>query len=117
MDSGFWVLGGATLDEPQKEGEGLKINGSVMMALAESREEVLEKIKSDTYFKNGVWDEKKVGLNRRKDKGGDILQNTNHGALKSTCSCNILAEYDDKTHADSLQIQIYPFKSAIRSAL
>ncbi|KAK5110116.1 hypothetical protein LTR62_006250 [Meristemomyces frigidus] len=72
-DSGFWVLGGAMLDEPIKEGQGPKINGSVMMALAETKEEVMEKIRQDAYFKTGVWDESKI--------------------------------------------QIFPFKSAIRSAL
>ena len=37
------MLGGATLDEPITEGKGPKINGSVMMALAESRERELRK--------------------------------------------------------------------------
>lgn len=60
IDSGFWVMGGATLDEPIKEGTGPKINGSIMLAVAESKEEVLEKLKKDTYWQNGVWDESKV---------------------------------------------------------
>ena len=59
-DSGFWVLGGATLDEPIKEGAGPKINGSIMMAVADSREEVLEKLKQDVYYSSGVWDTDKV---------------------------------------------------------
>ncbi|KAK4551982.1 hypothetical protein LTR86_010774 [Recurvomyces mirabilis] len=72
-ESGFWILGGATLDEPVQEGSGPKINGSVMMALAETKEEVMAKVKQDVYFTSGVWDESKI--------------------------------------------QIFPFKSAIRSAL
>lgn len=48
------------LDEPIQEGQGPKINGSVMMAQADTKEEVMEKIKGDVYFKSGVWDESKV---------------------------------------------------------
>jgi hypothetical protein len=59
-ESGFWVLGGATLDEPIKEGQGPKINGSVMMAVAETEDEVLEKLKKDVYYTSGVWDVEKV---------------------------------------------------------
>ncbi|KAI5200258.1 hypothetical protein E4T39_05798 [Aureobasidium subglaciale] len=72
-DSGFWILGGAMLEDVPKEGSPLKISGSVMMALASSKEEVLEKIKKDIYAGEGVWDMDKI--------------------------------------------QIFPFKSAIRSAL
>lgn len=64
MESGFWVLGGASLDEPVKEGEGPKINGSVMMAFAESKEEVLEKLKADIYYKE-VWDVEKASSQSR----------------------------------------------------
>ncbi|KAH0263619.1 hypothetical protein KCU90_g18562, partial [Aureobasidium melanogenum] len=71
--SGFWVMGGAMLEDVPKEGSPLKINGSVMMAVASSKEEVLEKIKKDVYAGQGVWDMDKI--------------------------------------------QIFPFKSAIRSAL
>ncbi|KAK4549820.1 hypothetical protein LTR36_005121 [Oleoguttula mirabilis] len=59
VDSNFFVFGGASLDEPLKEGEGPKINGSVMLALADTKEEVLEKIRADVYSKSGVWDESK----------------------------------------------------------
>lgn len=60
VDSGFWLFGGATLDQPIKEGEKPQINGSVMLALAESKEEVLNALKEDVYFKSGVWDWDKV---------------------------------------------------------
>lgn len=51
------------LDEPLKEGEGPKINGSVMLAQADSKEEVMDKLRSDPYWKNGVWEEGKVRVN------------------------------------------------------
>ena len=53
-------MGGASLDEPLKEGEGPKINGSVMMVEADTREEVERVIKEDIYYKEGVWDSSKV---------------------------------------------------------
>ena len=53
-------MGGASLDEPWKEGEGPKINGSVMMVEADTREEVERVIKEDIYYKEGVWDSSKV---------------------------------------------------------
>ena len=59
-------MGGALLDEEVKDdghgGEGLKINGSVMMALAESKEEVLAALKEDVYSTAGVWDWEKVTI-------------------------------------------------------
>jgi hypothetical protein len=48
------------LDEVPKEGEGLKINGSCMVALASSKEEVIEYLKTDVYAENEVWDFSKV---------------------------------------------------------
>ena len=59
-ESGFWVMGGATLDEPIREGQPIKINGSVMMALADSKEEVLARLETDVYYKGEVWDKEKV---------------------------------------------------------
>jgi uncharacterized protein YciI len=61
-ESGFWVLGGAMLEDTPKEGSPLKITGSVMMAVASSKEEVMEKIKSDIYADKGVWDMDKVSF-------------------------------------------------------
>ncbi|KAF2771240.1 hypothetical protein EJ03DRAFT_325689 [Teratosphaeria nubilosa] len=60
--SKFWVLGGATLDEPIKEGEGPKINGSVMLGQADTKEEILEQLRKDVYMQNGVWDESKIQI-------------------------------------------------------
>lgn len=49
-----------SLDEPIQEGQGPKINGSVMLAVAESKEEVLDALKKDVYWTEGVWDTEKV---------------------------------------------------------
>ncbi|KAL5324361.1 hypothetical protein ACEPPN_008906 [Leptodophora sp. 'Broadleaf-Isolate-01'] len=50
----------ALLEEVPKEGDGLKIHGSAMVALASSKEEVIEQLKADIYAKNEVWDFSKV---------------------------------------------------------
>lgn len=50
------------LEDVPKEGSPLKITGSVMMAVASSKEEVMEKIKSDIYADKGVWDMDKVSF-------------------------------------------------------
>jgi len=50
------------LEEVPKEGEGLKIIGSAMMAHAATKGEVLEMIKQDIYFKSNVWNLDKVRL-------------------------------------------------------
>jgi hypothetical protein len=60
--SGLLVLGGASLDEPLKEGASPKINGSVMMVEADSEAEVWEVIKGDIYYEKGVWDAEKVSF-------------------------------------------------------
>ena len=44
------------------EGEGPKIKGSIMLALAESKEDVLKVLQKDLYFKEGVWDWNKVQI-------------------------------------------------------
>lgn len=62
VESGFWKLGGALLDEELKDGETPSINGSVMMALAQSKEEVLSALKEDIYSTSGVWDWEKVTI-------------------------------------------------------
>jgi len=62
IDNGFWKMGGALLEEVPKEGEALKIQGSAVIALASSKEEVLEVLKNDIYAKNDVWDLSKVQI-------------------------------------------------------
>lgn len=53
---------GAVLEEELKDGEDPKIKGSVMLALADSREEVLKALQEDIYYKSGVWDWEKVQI-------------------------------------------------------
>jgi hypothetical protein len=48
------------LEEVPKEGDALKFQGSAMVALAGSKEEVLEVLRNDIYAKNEVWDLSKV---------------------------------------------------------
>jgi hypothetical protein len=60
VDSGFWKMGGALLEEVPKDGEALKIFGSVMLANAATKEQVIEQLKKDIYFKSKVWDFEKV---------------------------------------------------------
>ncbi|KAI9889669.1 MAG: hypothetical protein M1814_005070 [Vezdaea aestivalis] len=62
IDNGFWKSGGAILHEPEIEGKQLQFRGSVMVGLASSREEFIEVLKSDIYFKNDVWDWDKVQI-------------------------------------------------------
>ncbi|KAK2625071.1 hypothetical protein QTJ16_005440 [Diplocarpon rosae] len=62
VDRGFWKMGGALLEEVPKDGDGLKIQGSAMVALASSKEEVIEQLKADTYARNEVWDFSKIQI-------------------------------------------------------
>ena len=47
---------GAILSEPISDPQKPQITGSVMLAVAESKEEVVRQLKEDIYFKSGVWD-------------------------------------------------------------
>ena len=70
-DAGLVPFGGAFLSELPKEGEAPKLAGSAMIAVGESREEVVEMLKKDVYTREGVWDWDKVGcLSRGKGEGG-----------------------------------------------
>jgi hypothetical protein len=51
------------LDEVPVEGGPLKIQGSCVVALASSKEEVLETLKKDIYARSDIWDMSKAGLN------------------------------------------------------
>ncbi|KAE8452991.1 hypothetical protein EG329_012178 [Mollisiaceae sp. DMI_Dod_QoI] len=62
MEKGSFKMGGALLDEVPKEGEGLKINGSTVVAWASSKEEVMEILRGDIYAREGVWDLEKVQI-------------------------------------------------------
>lgn len=61
--SNFWLLGGAFFHHPPAEGESPPpFAGSAMLAYAETKEEVMEKVKSDIYATSGVWDLSKVQI-------------------------------------------------------
>jgi hypothetical protein len=96
VESGFWVFGGASLEEPFKEGEQMKANGSVMLARADTREEVLEKVKEDIYYKSGVWDADKVcvvSVARHRDAFEQTLRTIRkgHGVQHATLLCSLLS--------------------------
>jgi hypothetical protein len=48
------------LEEPIKEGVPPKMKGSVLMCVADTEEEVLERVKRDVYYTGNVWDKEKV---------------------------------------------------------
>ncbi|QSZ31717.1 hypothetical protein DSL72_001284 [Monilinia vaccinii-corymbosi] len=60
VESGFWKMAGAFLSEPPTGDSPLKFQGSCMIALASSKEEVIEVLKKDIYADNDVWDFSKV---------------------------------------------------------
>lgn len=60
VQSGLIVLGGAMLEEPIKEGVPPKMTGSVLMCVADTKEEVMERVKKDVYYTSDVWDKEKV---------------------------------------------------------
>lgn len=64
VESGGVVMGGAILDEAAADGKPLKITGSAMVFRADTKEEVLEQVKQDVYYKGDVWDKEKVRRER-----------------------------------------------------
>ncbi|EGY13550.1 Protein YciI like protein [Verticillium longisporum] len=64
LDAGIFKMGGALLDEVPADDEpsSLKFNGSTLVCLAESREEVMGWLEKDVYAEAGVWDLEKVQL-------------------------------------------------------
>lgn len=56
IDAGRVVFGGAILSKQPSEGESPDMQGSVMLIRANSKEEVLERLKADEYTKQGAWD-------------------------------------------------------------
>lgn len=57
-------MGGATLDEPVKEGQTMKSNGSALVVQADTQEAAMELVKSDIYSSAGVWNLDKVRSRR-----------------------------------------------------
>jgi hypothetical protein len=50
------------LEEPIKEGETPKMKGSAMLIGANTKEEVVERLKKDVYVSGKVWDWEKVQI-------------------------------------------------------
>ena len=58
--SGRIVFGGATMDQPAKEGQPLQLTGSALIVVADTKEQALERVHADIYWENNVWDKSKV---------------------------------------------------------
>ncbi|KAK1756837.1 hypothetical protein QBC47DRAFT_377782 [Echria macrotheca] len=58
LDSGQFQMGGSILDEVPQDDEptSLKMNGSSLVVVAESKAEILDILRDDIYAKSGVWD-------------------------------------------------------------
>ncbi|OJK02512.1 hypothetical protein ASPACDRAFT_41341 [Aspergillus aculeatus ATCC 16872] len=62
VESGKVVLGGAMLDQHPKPDDSVSFKGSVMIYVAESKEEVERLVKNDIYTKSDVWDLEKAQI-------------------------------------------------------
>ena len=62
VESGLFTFGGSYFDEHPSSGETPDMKGSVMLAQAGSREEVMELLQNDIYSTSGVWDLSKVQI-------------------------------------------------------
>jgi hypothetical protein len=60
--NGFWAMSGAYMSSLPKDGESLPIIGSAMVAVATTKEEVIEVLRNDVYFKGGAWDMNRVQI-------------------------------------------------------
>lgn len=82
------------LEDTPKEGEALKIKGSVMMALAETKEQVLEKLKADVYAKGEVWDFSQVrgSLSSRKESCDQIVSLTRDAHRSKLSRSSLLSD-------------------------
>lgn len=58
IDSGAFQMGGAVLTDVPADDEpsSLQFAGSTIIAVASSKEEVLDLLRGDVYAKEGVWD-------------------------------------------------------------
>ncbi|KAI1002533.1 hypothetical protein K3495_g5661 [Podosphaera aphanis] len=62
FEGGFWKMGGAYLAAVPTAGAPLQALGSAVIALAASRDEVIQKLKDDVYAEHEVWDFDKVQI-------------------------------------------------------
>jgi hypothetical protein len=91
---------GALLEEVPKEGDAMKMQGSAMVCVASSKEEVIEQLKTDIYAKSDVWDFSKVSLafggiyvlllmrSRSRFIRSSVLSGTREGHLRGTRRMN-----------------------------
>ena len=91
MESGVVVLGGATLEEPVKEGQGMKANGSALICLADTQEEVMKIVESDLYTQSKVWDLSKVRKRSRVQVSARRIENICKGTWLRLASANCYA--------------------------
>ncbi|KAA8649154.1 hypothetical protein EYZ11_006067 [Aspergillus tanneri] len=62
VEAGLVFMGGAMLDSHPVEGQTPPVNGSIVMYVGESKDEVLDLIRKDIYTTSGVWDLDKVQI-------------------------------------------------------
>ncbi|KAL7273483.1 hypothetical protein RUND412_003658 [Rhizina undulata] len=53
---GFFTFGGVMFDDVPQEGQTPSFKGSIMLALGNTKEEVVEVLKKDIYTTSNVWD-------------------------------------------------------------
>lgn len=58
VESGAWKMGGAILNEvpPDDKPTSLNFAGSMLIMVAETKEEIVTTLKNDIYGTSGVWD-------------------------------------------------------------
>lgn len=93
------------LEEVPKEGESPKIHGSIMLALAESKEEVLEALKRDIYSESGVWDWNKVQIH----PVCKAIRSISHTFLISTVQVCIQESFVKAHHKTGLRLKLLTF--------
>jgi hypothetical protein len=62
VNNGKIVLGGAFMKDTWKDGETPPMMGSAMIYVAETKKQVLERMRIDIYTTSGVWDMDKVQI-------------------------------------------------------
>jgi len=63
ISSGYINWGGVMLDDHVPDSQGRpQFKGSVLMFVADTKEEVLKMIEEDEYTKNEVWDKEKIEI-------------------------------------------------------
>ena len=61
-ESGFFKLAGKLHEGPMEEGEPHRIAGSFLVVLAKTKEEVVQRMKDDLFYKHNVWNWDKMQI-------------------------------------------------------